>query len=83
MIDLKKRPDHFSFLINIPSLYERNFREIPLTIMGLLEAKPGFHSVDVVQSSADSRHIKIDIWDKYTMEQISVAQAQILEYFSK
>jgi hypothetical protein len=80
-VELKKRPDHFSFLIKIPSLYESKLSEAPLAIMGLLEKNPGFQSVDVARQSNDSRSIKIDIWDKYTMSQISIAQQEILDYF--
>jgi len=79
-VELKKRPDHFSFIINVPSLYELNLREAPLAIMSILERKPGFQSVDVAPQAKDSRSIKIDIWDKYTMAQITVAQQEILDY---
>jgi hypothetical protein len=80
-VELKKRPDHFSFLINIPSLHESKLSEAPLAIMSILEKKPGFQSVDVAPQANDSRSIKIDIWDKYTMAQITVAQQEILDYF--
>ena len=81
-VELKKRPDHFSFQIKLP-VSNKNLRDVPFAIMGLLENRPGFHSVDISHVSGDSRNIKIDIWDKYTMDQISIAQDEILEYFGK
>ena len=82
-IDLKKRPDHFSFIVTIPSNFETNFREIPLTLMDLLEQKPGFKYVDISQPIADTHQMTIEIRDDYTMEEIAVAQTQILQYFEK
>ena len=80
-IDLKKRPDHFSFIVTIPSNFETNFREIPLTLMDLLEQKPGFKYVDISQPIADTHQMTIEIRDAYTMEEIAVAQSEILQYF--
>ncbi len=82
-IDLKKRPDHFSFIITIPSNFESNFREIPLALMDLLEQKPGFKYVDISQPMADTHQMTIEIRDAYTMEEIAVAQSEILQYFEK
>ena len=80
-IDLKKRPDHFSFIVTIPSNFESNFREIPLALMDLLEQKPGFKYVDISQPMADTHQMTIEIRDAYTMEEIAVAQTEILKYF--
>ena len=80
-IDLKKRPDHFSFIVTIPSNFESNFREIPLALMDLLEQKPGFKYVDISQPMADTYQMTIEIRDAYTMEEIAVAQTEILKYF--
>ena len=82
-IDLKKRPDHFSFIVTIPSNFESNFREIPLALMDLLEQKPGFKYVDISQPMADTHQMTIEIRDAYTMEEIAVAQSEILQYFEK
>jgi len=82
-IDLKKRPDHFSFIVTIPSSFETNFREIPLALMDLLEQKPGFKYVDISQPLADTHQMTIEIRDSYTMEEIAVAQTEILQYFEK
>lgn len=82
-IDLKKRPDHFSFIVTIPGNFETNFREIPLALMDLLEQKPGFKYVDISQPMADTHQMTIEIRDDYTMEEIAVAQTEILQYFEK
>jgi hypothetical protein len=82
-IDLKKRPDNFSFIVTIPSNFESNFREIPLALMDLLEQKPGFKYVDISQPMADTHQMTIEIRDAYTMEEIAVAQTEILKYFEK
>jgi len=82
-IDLKKRPDHFSFIVTIPSNFETNFREIPLALMDILEQKPGFKFVDISQPMADTHQMTIEIRDDYTMEEIAVAQTVILQYFEK
>lgn len=82
-IDLKKRPDHFSFIVTIPSNFETNFREIPLALMDLLERKPGFKYVDISQPLVATHQMTIEIRDVYTMEQIALAQAEILKYFEK
>ena len=82
-IDLKKRPDHFSFIVTIPNNFETNFREIPLALMDLLEQKPGFKYVDISQPVADTHQMTIEIRDTYTMEEIAVAQSEILQYFEK
>jgi hypothetical protein len=82
-IDLKKRPDHFSFIVTIPSNFETNFREIPLALMALLEKKPGFNYVDIAQPALDAKQIEIQIHDKYDMDQIGIAQEEILKYFSQ
>ena len=82
-IDLKKRPDHFSFIVTIPSNFETNFHEIPLALMDLLEQKPGFKYVDISQPMADTHQMTIEIRDAYTMEEIAIAQSEILQYFEK
>jgi len=82
-IDLKKRPDHFSFIVTIPKNFETNFREIPLALMDLLEQKPGFKYVDISQPLADTHQMTVEIRDAYTMEEIAVAQSEILQYFEK
>ena len=82
-IDLKKRPDHFSFIVTIPSNFETNFREIPLALMDLLEQTPGFKYVDISQPMSESHQMTIEIHDTYTMEQIAIAQTEILKYFEK
>ena len=82
-IDLKKRPDHFSFIVTIPSNFETNFREIPLALMDLLEQIPGFKYVDISQPLTETHQMTIEIHDTYTMEQIAIAQAEILKYFEK
>lgn len=82
-IDLKKRPDHFSFIVTIPNNFETNFREIPLALMDILEQKPGFKFVDISQPVADTHQMTIEIRDDYTMEEIAVAQTVILQYFEK
>ena len=82
-IDLKKRPDHFSFIVTIPGNFETNFREIPLALMDLLEQKPGFKYVDISQPMADTHQMTIEIRDDYTMEEIAVAQTEILQYFER
>ena len=80
-VDLKKRPDYFAFIVNIPGEVKSNFREIPLALMALLEKNPGFNYVDITQPSNSSNQIEIQIHDKYDMEQIGVAQGEILKYF--
>lgn len=82
-IDLKKRPDHFSFIVTIPSNFESNFREIPLALMDLLEQKPGFKYVDISQPMAETHQMTIEIRDAYTMDEIAIAQSEILQYFEK
>lgn len=82
-IDLKKRPDYFAFIVNIPVEFKSNFREIPLALMNLLEKNPGFKYVDISQPVLSSNQIEIQIHDKYEMEQIGIAQEEILKYFSK
>jgi len=82
-IDLKKRPDHFSFIVTIPSNFESNFREIPLALMDLLEQKPGFKYVDISQPMAETHQMTIEIRDDYTMDEIAIAQSEILQYFEK
>jgi hypothetical protein len=82
-IDLKKRPDHFSFIVTIPSNFETNFREIPLALMDLLEQRPGFKYVDISQPLAETHQMSIEIRDNYTMEQIAIAQSEIIQYFEK
>ena len=82
-IDLKKRPDHFSFIVTIPSNFESNFREIPLALMDLLEQKPGFKYVDISQPMAETHQMTIEIRDDYTMGDIAIAQSEILQYFEK
>ena len=82
-IDLKKRPDHFSFIVTIPSNFEINFREIPLALMDLLEQKPGFKYVDISQPMAETHQMTIEIRDVYTMDEIAIAQSEILQYFEK
>jgi len=80
-VDLKKRPDYFAFIVNIPGEAKSNFREIPLALMALLEKSPGFNYVDITQSGNNSNQIEIQIHDKYDMKQIGVAQGEILKYF--
>lgn len=82
-IDLKKRPDHFTFIVTIPSNFESNFHEIPLALMDLLEQRPGFKYVDISQSDGETHKMSIEIRDNYTMEQIAIAQSEILQYFDK
>jgi sugar-specific transcriptional regulator TrmB len=82
-VDLKKRPDYFAFIVNIPGEVKSNFRETPLALMALLEKNPGFNYVDITQSANNSNQIEIQIHDKYDMEQIGVAQGEILKYFSE
>ena len=82
-VDLKKRPDYFAFIVNIPGELKSNFREIPLALMTLLEKNPGFKYVDISQPALSSNQIEIQIHDKYDMDQIGIAQEEILKYFSK
>lgn len=82
-VDLKKRPNYFAFIVNIPGELKSNFREIPLALMALLEKKPGFNYVDIAQPALDAKQIEIQIHDKYDMEQIGIAQEEILKYFSQ
>ena len=82
-IDLKKRPDHFSFIVTIPSNFETNFREIPLALMDILQQKPGFKYVDISQPLAKTHQMTIEIRDAYTMDEIAVAQSEILQYFER
>jgi hypothetical protein len=82
-VDLKKRPDYFAFIVNIPGEVKSNFREIPLALMALLGKNPGFNYVDITQSANNSNQIEIQIHDKYDMEQIGAAQGEILKYFSQ
>ncbi len=82
-IDLKKRPDHFSFIVTIPSNFETNFREIPLALMDILQQKPGFKYVDISQPLAETHQMTIEIRDAYTMDEIAVAQSEILQYFER
>jgi hypothetical protein len=53
--------------------------------MALLEKNPGFNHVDIPQPANNSSQIEIEIQihDKYDMEQIGVAQGEILKYFSE
>jgi hypothetical protein len=51
--------------------------------MDLLEQKPGFKYVDISQPIADTHQMTIEIRDTYTMEEIAVAQSEILQYFEK
>lgn len=82
-VDLKKRPDYFAFIVNIPAELKSNFHEIPLALMDLLEKNPGFKYVDISQPASNSNQIEIQIHDKYEMEQLGTAQKEILAYFSK
>jgi hypothetical protein len=82
-VDLKKRPDYFAFIVNIPGEVKSNFREIPLALMALLEKNPGFNYVDITQSAKSANQIEIQIHDKYDMEQIGIAQEEILKYFGE
>jgi hypothetical protein len=81
-VDLKKRPDYFAFIVNIPAELKSNFHEIPLALMNLLEKNPGFKYVDISQPASNSNQIEIQIHDKYDMDQIGIAQEKILKYFS-
>jgi hypothetical protein len=51
--------------------------------MALLEKNPGFNHVDIPQPANNSSQIEIQIHDKYDMEQIGVAQGEILKYFAE
>jgi len=82
-VDLKKRPEYFAFIVNIPDQLKSNFHEIPLALMSLLEKNPGFKYVDISQPVLNSNQIEIQIHDKYEMEQLGIAQEEILKYFSK
>jgi len=82
-VDLKKRPDYFAFIVNIPAELKSNFHEIPLALMNLLEKNPGFKYVDISQPASNSNQIEIQIHDKYEMEQLATAQSEILKYFSE
>ncbi len=82
-VDLKKRPDYFAFIVNIPAEFKSDFHEIPLALMDLLEKNPGFKYVDISQPASNSNQIEIQIHDKYTMVQLGTAQSEILRYFSE
>jgi hypothetical protein len=84
-VDLKKRPDYFAFIVNVPGEVKSDLRKIPLALMALLEKNPGFNHVDIPQPANNSSQIEIQIQihDKYDMEQIGVAQGEILKYFSE
>lgn len=82
-VNLKRRPEYFSFIVKIPSNFKSNFSEIPLALMDLLEDNPGFQHVDITQIGNESNQIEIQIFDKYEMKQINEAQNEILNYFKK
>ena len=82
-VNLKRRPEYFSFTVKIPSSFKSNFSEIPLALMDLLENNPGFQHVDITQIGNESNQIEIQIFDKYEMKQIHEAQNEILNYFKK
>jgi hypothetical protein len=82
-VDLKKRPDYFAFIVNVPGEVKSDLRKIPLALMALLEKNPGFNHVDIPQPANNSSQIEIQIHDKYDMEQIGVAQGEILKYFAE
>jgi hypothetical protein len=82
-INLKRRPEYFSFTVKIPSNFKSNFSEIPLALMDLLENNPGFQHVDIAQIGNESNQIEIQIFDKYEMKQINEAQNEILNYFKR
>lgn len=82
-INLKRRPEYFSFTVKIPSNFISNFSEIPLALMDLLENNPGFKHVDIMQIGNEPNQIEIQIFDKYDMKQINEAQNEILKYFKR
>ena len=82
-VNLKRRPEYFSFTVKIPSNFISNFSEIPLALMDLLENNPGFKHVDIMQIGNEPNQIEIQIFDKYQMKQINEAQNEILNYFKK
>jgi hypothetical protein len=82
-IDLKKRPEFFAFIIGLPKGTAGVNNLIPLELMSALEQHPGFHAVDINQTPGISHVIEIQIHDKYTMNQIGIAQDVILNYLHK
>ena len=82
-LDLKKRPNFFAFIIGLPNGTAGANNLIPLELMSALEQHPGFHAVDINQTPGINHVIEIQIHDKYTMNQIGIAQDVILNYLHK
>jgi hypothetical protein len=83
-VNLKRKPEQLTFLIDIPNLTNTDFNSISLDLMDLIEQKTGIKYVETGRNLAnDPNVLQIDILGEFTMAQSKLALGEIDDYLMK
>jgi predicted DNA binding CopG/RHH family protein len=84
MMDLKRKPDQLSFLINIPNLTNSDFNIVSLDLMDVIEQATGLKHVETGRDPRNNPDVlQVDIVGEFTMEQSKQALGEIDSYLMR
>ena len=82
-VNLKRKPEQLTFLVDIPNLTNSEFNSISLDIMDLIEQKTGIKHVETGRNETnDPNVLQIDILGEFTMGQSRLALSVIDTYLT-
>jgi hypothetical protein len=83
-MNLKRKPDQLTFLIDIPNLTNTEFNEISLDLIDLIDQKTGIKYVETERNPKnDPNVLQIDLLGVFTMDQSKQALSEIDTYLTK
>ena len=83
-MNLKRKPDQLTFLIDIPNLTNTEFNEISLDLIDLIEQKTGIKYVETERNPKnDPNVLQIDLLGVFTTDQSKQALSEIDTYLTK
>lgn len=83
-MNLKRKPDQLTFLIDIPNLTNTEFNEISLDLIDLIEQKTGIKYVETERNPKnDPNVLQIDLLGVFTTDQSKQALSEIDAYLTK
>ena len=79
--DIKRKQDQFTISILVPELTQQKYNKISIDLMDLIESATGLSHVDALRGGKNSDLINIDVYGKYSLDQMKAALSKVETYF--
>ena len=81
--DFKRKQEHFTISVRVPNMKQSDFNSISIDLMDLIEVSTGLKHVDTMRGGKDQELLNVDVYGRYTMDDLKKALNAFEVYFNQ